>query len=127
MFESYEMVVNARLDKVTNEGGCYGFYPALGDRESGPLFTVERDKEAWSLIAHAHAIPQAFPLPVGFDPHVYQQFRFRKERGRLTIQWEAQVLGEVETQDEPARVGLFSRDATAAFDMVRVTAIIDKM
>jgi hypothetical protein len=127
LLESYEMVVNARLDNVTDASGCYGFYPALGGRESGLLFTVERDKEAWSLVAHAPSARQAFALPGGFDPHVYQQFRFRKGHGRLTIQLEAHVLGEIETQDEPTRVGLFARNATAAFEMVRVTAIIDKM
>ncbi|MFP5264333.1 MAG: glycoside hydrolase family 43 protein [Blastocatellia bacterium] len=125
--EAYEVVVNARLDEPRGPGACYGFYPALGGGKTGPLFTVERDAGGWSLFAHTPSARQAFPLPGGFDPHVYQQFRLIKEHRRLTILWEAQVLGEVEAPVEPTRVGLFARDSTAAFDMVRVTAIIGKM
>ncbi|HVG21376.1 MAG TPA: hypothetical protein VNI02_20210, partial [Blastocatellia bacterium] len=125
--ESYELVVNARLDRARGADGCYGFYPALAGKESGPLLTVERDGDGWSLVARAASARLAFALPDGFDPHIYQQFRFVKERGRLTIQWESHVLGEVEARGGPSRVGLCARNAEAAFDMVRVTAIIGKM
>lgn len=127
LLESYEMVVNARLDNVTDASGCYGFYPMLGESERGPLILLERSDEAWSLSAHTRSGRQAFALPSGFDPHIYQQFRFCKEHGRLTIQWEAQALGEIEAQYHATRIGLFARRASVAFDMVRVTAIIGKM
>jgi hypothetical protein len=127
LFESYELVVNARLDKVQGANGCYGFYPMLDEHKGWPLFTVERDGEGWSLFAHLPEGRQAFRLPEGFDPHIYQQFRFRKLNGRLTVRFEAEVLGEIEAPDVPTRIGLFARGVTAAFDLVRVTAIIRKM
>ena len=127
--ESYEVVVNARLDKLTDAGGCYGFYPAIADDERGPLLTVERNNEdeGWSLVAQTSSARREFALPGRFDPHTYQQFRFRKSDGRLRLQLEAEALGDIEAQAGPTRVGLFARHATAAFDMVRVTAIIDNM
>ncbi len=66
---------------------------------------------------------ESFPLPAEFDPSVHQQFRFRKQNGRLTIQHEAHTLGEVPVSDRPTRVGLYAHRAVVAFDMVRVTAI----
>jgi hypothetical protein len=127
LFESYELVVNARLDKAWGADGCYGFYPMVDEAEGWPLFTVESDGEGWSLFAHLPSGRQAFRLPADFDPHTYQQFRFRKLNGRLTFRFEAEVLGEMEAPDLPTRVGLFARGVTAAFDMVRVTRIIDNM
>jgi GH43 family beta-xylosidase len=127
LFESYEFVVNARLDSVADASGCYGFYPALAATERGPLITVERDDDGWSLIAQTRSARRAFSLPGDFDPRVYQQFRFSKEHSRLAIRWEAHVLCEIEIQGGPSRVGLFARGAAVAFDMVRVTAIIGKM
>jgi hypothetical protein len=58
-----------------------------------------------------------------FDPHVYQQFRFRKRNDRLTIQWESEMLGEVVAPVEATHLGLTVNQAVAAFDMVRVTSI----
>jgi hypothetical protein len=66
---------------------------------------------------------QTFPLPGDFDPGTYQQFRFRKREGRLTLQWEAKILGETEAATSATQVGLYVDCAVAAFDMVRVTNI----
>jgi hypothetical protein len=123
LLESYEMVVNARLAGAADAAGRYGFYPAIGAGGRGPLFTVERVGAGWALSPGESSALREFPLPQDFDPYVYQQFRFRKQKGRLTIQREAQVLGQIEAGDEPTRIGLFASGAGAAFDMVRVTEI----
>ncbi len=119
---SYELVLNARLDHAL-PGGCYGFYPALGSDGHGTLLTVERSEAGWVLLWHGTAGTHAFPLPMGFDPSIYQQFRFCKQHGRLMIQYEALVLGEIEVPHEATQVGLYAHQAVAAFDMVRVMAI----
>ncbi|HKP86691.1 MAG TPA: glycoside hydrolase family 43 protein [Blastocatellia bacterium] len=127
MLESYELVVNARIAGDDYGNGAYGFYPLFRPQEPGPLLTVERTSAGWALKLRADSGSQAFSLPAQFDPYAHQQFRFRKQKGWLMIQWGAQTLGEVEVADEPACAGLFARGATAAFDMVRVTAIADKI
>jgi GH43 family beta-xylosidase len=121
--DAYELAINARLVSRDRPGGCYGFYPATQPGEPGPLFTVEAAADGWALRCYEPAGEQAWPLPTGFDPASYQQFRFRKQAGRLSFAWEAHALGEIAISADPARVGLFARGATAAFDMVRVTAI----
>jgi hypothetical protein len=60
---------------------------------------------------------------MSFDPFVMQQFRFRKQRGRLVIHWEAAPLGEMNITAGATGVGLYAHRASAAFDMVRVTKI----
>jgi hypothetical protein len=48
-----------------------------------------------------------------------QQFRFRKQHGRLAIHWEATPLGEINIIDEAA-ASVSTRVAPVACDMVRV-------
>jgi GH43 family beta-xylosidase len=131
---SYEFVVNARLESELLRGeGCYGFYPAcVGDTtvasEHEQLITVERKGADgnWALVVrnlkNAPTL-EVWPLPEAFDPFVMQQFRFRKQGGRLSIQWEATPLGEINTTTEATAIGLYAHRARVACDMVRVTAL----
>ncbi|HKP73712.1 MAG TPA: glycoside hydrolase family 43 protein, partial [Pyrinomonadaceae bacterium] len=129
LLESYELVVNARLERKPLRGvGRYGFYPAYVTDEHEPLLTVEREgvSDRWALLARSlgnASIVAGWPLPESFDPLQMQQFRFRKQKGRLAIQWESLPLGEINTTTEAAGVGLYAHRAHVAFDMVRVTAI----
>ena len=118
--DSYEMVVNARLDEAASASGGYGFYPALDGDGRGPLFVVSRAGDGWALSLEGDS--RVVALPESFDPFKYQQFRFRKEGGRLFFQWQTGILGEIEARPGPARIGLCTRRAIASFDMVRVTA-----
>jgi hypothetical protein len=130
------LVVNVRLERERVRGeGCYGFYPAFsgGDdanapNEHEPLITVERadTDDRWALVFHSlkNTSPaESWPLPESFDPFVMQQFRFRKQRGRLAIHWEAALLCEIDTTTEAAAIGLYADRAHVASDMVRLTAL----
>lgn len=121
---AYELVINARLAAGGAGGGCYGIMPALAGG-AGPLFTVEQSGAGWAAHWRDGATTERFPLPATFDPTVYQQFRFRKSDGLLTIHWEQHEIAAVPVTAEATRVGLYGRRATAAFDMVRVTAILE--
>ncbi len=123
--QSYLFVVNARLDPRYLQSGEYGFYPALGDDDTGPLLRVQRAGDTWELVCRDSSGARKFSLPENFDPSIYQHWRFRKEDGRLTIQLEEEQLGEIAVSREPTRVGLYVHTARAAFDLVRVTAISD--
>jgi hypothetical protein len=117
------MVVNAKLCDDKANRGSYGFYPAMDAENPGLLITVERIGESWALVLNESQFKQTFPLPGDFDPSTYQQFRFRKRQGRLTLQWEATMLGEAETATTASHIGLYVDRAVAAFDLVRVTKI----
>jgi hypothetical protein len=126
------LVVNVRLDS-SYEPSCYGIAPALtppsvplsggneGGAGTGPLFTIQATGAGWAAHWQDGQSKQIFPLPIHFDPMVYQQFRFRKENGRLSINWEQIAIATVPISPEPACIGLYGRGA-AAFDMVRVTS-----
>lgn len=121
LLESYEFVVNARLIE-NGRYGCYGFLPVMTAGSPGLLLIVEAKENGWVLVAQDQALSQQFSLPDHFDPTRYQQFRFRKADGRLSLSWEGYPLGHLPVTGEPTRVGLYGR-AAAAFDLVRVTTI----
>lgn len=134
--ESYELVVNTRLERESSRGasGCYGFRPAVGAQDFDPLLTIERDGasgDRWTLVTRNFqngsrengSIVESWLLPVSFDPFVMQQFRFRKQHGRLVIHWEATPLGDLNITAEATGVGLYAYRASVAFDMVRLTAL----
>lgn len=119
---AYELVVNARLLDYQADGG-YGIAPILASDGSGPLLTVKAEGTGWVARWQDGEAVHHFALPHDFDPSTYQQFRFRKEDGRLTIHWEQVAVATLPVTRDPTRVGLYGCCATAAFDMVRVTAI----
>jgi GH43 family beta-xylosidase len=121
--EDYELVINVRLDGEPATDGGYGFYPALDPNNNGPLLKVVRHEGGWALFAQTADSMYTFPLPDSFDPSIHQQFRMRKQHGTLSIQWEADLLGEIHSAEAATRVGLYTHHAAAAFDMVRVTAL----
>ncbi|MGE5224819.1 MAG: hypothetical protein ACM3PY_20485, partial [Omnitrophica WOR_2 bacterium] len=124
--EAYELVVNVRLDKVSENGGSYGFYPArVGNskRERGPLISLEPRQAGWVIRAGMPGKTMIIPLPTGFDPGIWHQFRFRKSAGRIQIAMEDQILGGINCGNRPSSIGLCADQASVAFDMVRVTAI----
>jgi hypothetical protein len=129
--ESYELVVNVRLEREHAGAlatGCYGFRPACGAQDFDPLLTVERAGagDTWTLFARnsdSDSVKASWPLPSSFDPFVMQQFRFRKQHGRLAIGWESLPLGDTEITLEATGVGLYAHRARVAFDMVRLTQI----
>jgi GH43 family beta-xylosidase len=119
----YELVVSARLAQPGGPASRYGFYPAARPGAPGPLLTVERAGDGWALACRSGADEQVWPLP-GFDAASAQQLRVRKRCGQLAIQWEARPLGAVPAPAEPTEVWLYAHQAAAAFDLVRVTALL---
>jgi GH43 family beta-xylosidase len=119
----YELVINARLIRDSRPNECYGFYPALSAEDFSPLLTVKSGQDGWALETTTQMGKQIFPLPASFDPFVFQQFRFRKEKRLLTIQHEANFIGQIEVPHEARLVGLYGYCEIAAFDLVRVTAL----
>ena len=113
LLKDYELVINAK--------GQYGFYPALDADNNGLLLSLSAsDTGGWQLTGSNDEV--ALALPANFQPDEYQQFRFRKIGGRLSVQWESYLLGEIEVSNSPSKIGL-SGNNNAAFEMVRVTAI----
>jgi GH43 family beta-xylosidase len=121
--EEYELVINAKMMGEPKPGECYGFLPVMGADADSPVMTVRRYGSGWVLLCDSPGGKQALSLPHGFDPAEYQQFRFLRQGGRLTIQSEAQVIGEMESTAAAGMVGLYCNRVIAAFDMVRVTAL----
>ncbi len=123
-FEAYELVVNARLEILLEDGG-FGFYPAYQKEPgiAGPLVKLEQVKAEWKLSCETDNGAYQLVLPAGFDPYVYQQFRFHRYPEKLLIAWENFELGEIKLKPGRSSIALYACQATVAFDMVRVTLL----
>jgi hypothetical protein len=62
-------------------------------------------------------------LPDGFAPGEFQQFRFRRERGRVIVQIGAAVVCEVAAAKESGSISIAAGVSPIALDLVRLTAI----
>lgn len=124
--DSYELVVNVRLDRHA-EDGTYGFDldfdPQDNSNQDSTLVILQHVKEGWVLAGRIHQKDILFTLPETFDPYRNQQFRFRKENGIISLQWEAQVLGDIQAPSHRSHFALYCQKAIVAFDMVRFTQI----
>ncbi len=116
--DNYELVINARL---LDAGGSYGIAPVLAADGSGPLLTVGAADGRWLAHWRDGDASQGLPLPSGFDALKDNQFRLRKEDGRLTIHWEEHLIGTVAVAVAAGQIGLVA--SRAAFDMARLTAM----
>jgi GH43 family beta-xylosidase len=124
--DSFELVVNLRLGiaGAEDEDGAkdgdareYALCPGVA-----LAFELRRGGNGWSLRCEEDDGRHTFALPGSFAPHEFQQLRFRRERGRLTVQAGAAVVAEV------AAVGGGSISVAAGaspiwLDLVRLTAI----
>ncbi|MDB5034710.1 MAG: hypothetical protein JWQ98_1951 [Chlorobi bacterium] len=122
--ESYELVVNVRLAR--RAGSRYGFIPAMNDAGEGATIMLESVERGWMARLRDPVTTRSFHFPAGFDPYIYQQFRFRCQGGLWGAYWGAywgeELIGMMEMPGAPERVGLLAM-GDVAFDMVRVTAL----
>jgi GH43 family beta-xylosidase len=126
--ESFELVVNLRIDGDATEDGDrreYALSPALASPSGTPLsFVLQRgDVSGWSLLYEVAGVSRSFALPDHFAPREFHQLRFRRERGRLSVQLGAQVLGEIEATGAGVSISVAAGASPVELDMVRLTAI----
>jgi hypothetical protein len=123
---SYELVINAKLNEGFAERAKYGIFPAVTPDEPGPLLAITRGVTGgWCISSEGLMETAKVPLPDEFDPFISQQFRIRKGKGLSTIWWESILLGSLKVPDAPTRVGLYAAGASVGFDLVRMTALSD--
>ncbi len=135
--ENFELVVNAKLVDCDLEDDSraisFGIYPTLPDKEEWldtyPLIAVKlaqpdpNDAAArplWTLQAISPTIHRMLPLPEGFDPSVYHQFRFRKRGTSIKILLDKDEIGTLDVPELTRYIGLYASGCEAAFEMVRL-------
>jgi GH43 family beta-xylosidase len=126
--DSYELVLNVKInsDGASDGGGRrYILSPGVATASGTPLnFALESgDDESWSLRYKDDGGDQSFVLPVSFAQQEFQQFRFRREGGRLIVQMGAQVLGEVAVARASGSISIAAGASPVALDLVRLTVI----
>lgn len=114
----FEFVANIRLKGPAEPGCSYGF--VLLDDADRIIDRFEfKDNEGRTSLADG----EQAELPFDFNTRMFYQFRFRKQHGRIYYDIETSPLGAKDVSAKLARMGVFSRHATVALEMVRLTKI----
>jgi GH43 family beta-xylosidase len=119
--ENFEFTANIRLKGPAEPGCSYGF--VLSDEESRPLAHFEFSEVEGRFYLANDDSSSAAELPFDFNTRLFYQFRFRKQSGRLYFDIETIPLGSVAVSAPTAKIGIFSRNASVALEMVRLTVI----
>ncbi|MFL6230787.1 MAG: glycoside hydrolase family 43 protein [Pyrinomonadaceae bacterium] len=126
--ESFELILNVRLEGEDAGGDAvreYSLSPGVASAEGQPLsFVLERGEGgSWALSYVGDGSEQTFALPLGFAPREFQQFRFRRERGRLIVQVGAAFVCEVSAAFGGGSVSVAAGASPVLLDLARLTAI----
>jgi GH43 family beta-xylosidase len=115
----YELVVTAR---VVDGGGSWTVAPAMTEEGVGPVVAVSRRGGQCSLEVDG-GLGLLCPLDPAFDASHHVLLRFRKVGEEVSIDVGETHAGVVATPAGARLVGLGAKDATVAFDHVRVSEL----
>lgn len=122
--ESYELVINVRLAAAPSADSAYGCLPVVSGHGQPVTALLHQAGARWVLTCAGPHETARMDLPAGFDPHGYQQLRFHKRGGRLTVWLEALELGAITVPAGAAGIGLCAQRASIACEMIRHVAIV---
>lgn len=120
-FENFEFVVNMCLIETFDENSDFGFLLLTDENKTISRFSIENDGENFYLLTATSSLK--FALPKHFAPENYHQFRFLKSGEKLILQMEENELGEIPAPKDKAKIGVFYKNSTVAFDMMRLTIL----
>lgn len=120
-FENFEFAVNLRLDASFGNDAAFGFL--IQDENSEEIARLTFEGEAGSLYLSTTDGAQKLSLPESFVFGNLHQFRFLKTNEKVIVQSEELDLVEISVLGDKAKIGLFCRRSSAAFEMVRLTAL----
>jgi arabinan endo-1,5-alpha-L-arabinosidase len=120
--DAYEVVITLRVLEATMDGQVTIapiWHPDLPVAE----FQLHRSASGWQArwVSAMNRVP--IELPPQFDATLFQLFRFRKEEGVLTLEWEGVTLLKTSVLHMPTQLALRATNAAVAIDMVRFTVI----
>lgn len=126
---AHEMIVSLKVEGATTRAGreelCAITSGAAVSSGEALNFRLRGGGEnTYALACASDGDEQLFRLPRGFDPFAFQQFRFRRESGRLRVTCGSEFVCEVDAPATNARIGIAAgAGVVVSVDQVRVTAI----
>jgi hypothetical protein len=120
VYAEYEFIANVRLIETFGEKFDFGFLLLNQNSKIVSRFTIKENKQNFYLIDDKYS---EYPLPKSFAPENYHQFRFLRLGAKLIFELEENILGEISMPEGETKIGLFSKNSTIAFEMVRLTVL----
>ena len=115
----------ASIRSIREEGPPDGFGFVLVDKNGAKLRELVIGTVDGQTVLRDTLNGVSLPLPSSYQGESHRQFRFLRLGRRLRIESEDLFLGELEMDSNPAIVGIFTKGATVAAEMVRWTPLAD--
>ncbi|MBS1795573.1 MAG: glycoside hydrolase family 43 protein [Acidobacteria bacterium] len=122
-FENYELVFNVAFVKIFDGRFRFGFSLHDGERRPAHVFSLVRLNDVWMMEVEDPAKITSCILPVDFSVKTFRQFGFVKTDGRMHIRMETEKICTVDAVEKTSKIVFFVENASAAIDMIRVTAL----
>ena len=125
-FENFEFAVNFRLDESFDDDAEYGFLVLNETAEEIARLTFTGEAGAFYLSTDDGAqkiVPPEKLAPENLAPENLRQFRFLKLNEKIFFQSEELDLGAFSISENKVKIGLFCRNSSVAFEMIRLTVL----
>jgi hypothetical protein len=120
---SFDLTANVRT--IQKEGPDAGFGFVFIDNNGGILRKLLVGTVDGQSVLRDTLSGISLPLPSSYQEEVHRQFRFIRLESKLRIESEDRFLGELEMDSNPTIVGIFTKGATVACEMIRWTPLAD--
>src|SRR5690606_6220922 len=115
-FDAFEFAANIRALLTEDNAAVYGFAVLSEDDRIQCEFRVTAGTTANLLVLSED---EAITFPEALNLAEYHQFRFLKDRGRLTIDLEGTMIADLPLPVESARMGIIAYTAAVEIEMAR--------
>ncbi|MEP6902032.1 MAG: glycoside hydrolase family 43 protein [Actinomycetota bacterium] len=119
--KNFEFAVNIRLAETFSENAAFGVLLLNIKNEEIDRFEFAGKQGDFYLSTGGNS--QKFLLPKSFLPENYHQFRFFKVNEKIFLQLEEFDLGAISLTEDQAKIALFCRNSSVAFEMIRLTVL----
>ena len=120
---SFDLAANIRAVDTEDPGSGFGF--VFIDKNGAILRKLMVGTVDGRFVLRDTLSGISLPLPSSYQEEVHRQFRFLRLGSNLRIETEDRFLGELEMDSNPTIVGIFTKGATVASEMVRWTPLAD--
>ena len=120
---SFDLAANVRTIRKGGPEANFGF--VIVDKNGAILRKLLAGTVEGEAVLSDTLSGISLPLPSSYQAGVHRQFRFIRLGRKLRIESEDRFLGELEMDSSPAIVGIFTKGATVACEMVRWTPMAD--
>lgn len=123
-FQDYELTFNSCLLEQLSKDFNFGFM-LINAKNITCTFKIEKLKNNWFMKIADNKKIDYLPLPDSFSQNTFHQFRLVKSENKMQICMETEEIWMTDSNENTSNIDFFVQNARIAFDMIRVTKIVN--